>query len=265
MFSEEANFNGSESKDFTTYKGTQYGVGDLLGDMQDNIIHGLDGNDWIRGGEGDDVLYGDVGNDGIRGDGGNDTLDGGTGDDSLWGGSGNDIIYGGNGDDRIYGGTGADIMNGGEGADIFYYSARTDVNSGRNNNTLSGNAFGESDAIIDFQIQGDVLDQIDVYHLFSYSYLVGQALATSPLLLDKFIFAINDASTDMVKLYINTQVEIDTQGRLIGKGMTIENAAEKADVLINMSFHHTDSATATALLNDSNLSEFILIEEQYLG
>ena len=73
-------------------------------DDQDNILHGLDGNDTIYGGIGNDLLYGDAGDDTLIGNTGNDTLIGGQGKDTLRGGYGDDtyIFNKGDGVDRIY-------------------------------------------------------------------------------------------------------------------------------------------------------------------
>ena len=55
----------------------------LLGDLQDNALQGLAGNDWLLGG---------AGNDGINGGDGDDFLIGGEGDDNLVGSSGTDVV-----------------------------------------------------------------------------------------------------------------------------------------------------------------------------
>lgn len=74
---------------------TQASNGDdtLLGIVEKDIMHGLDGNDRLYGNAGDDQLFGDKGN---------DYLDGGNGDDLLTGGEGNDILSGGAGSDTYY-------------------------------------------------------------------------------------------------------------------------------------------------------------------
>jgi serralysin len=55
----------------------------LLGDLQDNALQGLGGNDWLLGG---------AGNDSIIGGAGDDFLIGGEGDDNLVGSSGTDVV-----------------------------------------------------------------------------------------------------------------------------------------------------------------------------
>lgn len=88
-----------------------------------DILHGLDGNDTIYGGNlqddlsgglGDDTLYGENDEDHLYGEAGNDTLFGGSGIDTLEGGAGNDVLNGGDGD------LAADVLIGGEGNDTYY-------------------------------------------------------------------------------------------------------------------------------------------------
>ncbi|MBF1033789.1 MAG: hemolysin, partial [Candidatus Nanosynbacter sp.] len=75
----------------------------LIGhDDQDNILHGLDGNDTIYGGIGNDLLYGDAGDDTLIGNTGNDTLIGGQGKDTLRGGYGDDTYIFNKGDGVDY-------------------------------------------------------------------------------------------------------------------------------------------------------------------
>ena len=87
------------------------GNDNLFGDMKDNILSGLGGDDTIYGGNGNDTINGDDGNDILYGDNGNDTLDGGAGNDNLQGGDGNDTY----------------IYNLGDGADTItdYYGSNT--------------------------------------------------------------------------------------------------------------------------------------------
>lgn len=81
----------------------------LTGDMHENIIRGLGGDDSLAGLGGNDVLKGGAGNDTIRGGGGDDRLNDGLGDDSLFGGSGDDIFEIIGGGDALNGGTGDDL------------------------------------------------------------------------------------------------------------------------------------------------------------
>ena len=80
----------------------------ITGNVAQNTLEGLGGNDYIHGygeddhingGAGDDWLYGDEGDDVLAGGTGNDNLNGHLGDDQLEGGSGNDRLFGGSGND----------------------------------------------------------------------------------------------------------------------------------------------------------------------
>lgn len=63
------------------------GPDSIIGDLNDNVLFGADGNDTIRGGGGRDSVVGESGNDSLFGQGGVDTLDGGPGIDFLDGGT----------------------------------------------------------------------------------------------------------------------------------------------------------------------------------
>ena len=105
------------------------------GDRSDELLAGgIDGDDFIYGGEGDDVLRGDLNsrnaqvgigdNDTIFGEGGNDRIGGKGGDDILFGGEGDDALWGDDGDDILRGGLGNDTLtgddfSGGSGTDTF--------------------------------------------------------------------------------------------------------------------------------------------------
>ncbi|SDJ05925.1 Ca2+-binding protein, RTX toxin-related [Pseudomonas flavescens] len=93
-----------------TLKGTN--LADIIyAYASDDVVLGLDGNDFIDAGAGDDEIYG------------------GSGDDTLLGGAGNDIINGGVGSDRLEGGDGDDIYTfiGGSGNDVVVDSAGADT------------------------------------------------------------------------------------------------------------------------------------------
>jgi CubicO group peptidase (beta-lactamase class C family) len=95
---------------------------------QANVLFGNEGNDRLYGGRQDDVLNGGSGNDRLYGDRGNDLLVGGSGDDYLWGGEGDDRLKGGSGRDQLFGDDGNDYLDGGAGFDI--------LNGGKGNDTL---------------------------------------------------------------------------------------------------------------------------------
>jgi Ca2+-binding RTX toxin-like protein len=135
---------GSDFADVIDYRGALH--------FQDNIIHGLGGDDRIYGGHGQNILYGDAGDDVITSFLGDDIIYGGAGNDVInasdgwkqlgsvanrarWnvdndyivGGDGDDVIYdmvgnntilGGRGNDRIYAGMGNDTIYAGEGDDF---------------------------------------------------------------------------------------------------------------------------------------------------
>lgn len=105
--------------------------------VNNQIIQGLGGNDWIQGalttvgivgGEGDDTLLGNTGNDQINGGPGSDRMDGGPGNDAIEDFvnmegvlvNNNDIISGGEGNDNIQAGVGADKIHGGPGNDVIF-------------------------------------------------------------------------------------------------------------------------------------------------
>lgn len=96
----------------------------LTGVNGGNIIaHGGDGNDVIVGPTAalTSQLYGDLGNDVITAVGGDNFVSGGDGNDMLTAGTGNDTVNGGGGNDVITAGTGNDSLVSGGGADIFYW------------------------------------------------------------------------------------------------------------------------------------------------
>lgn len=98
----------------------------IRGDLADNTINALDGDDLVFGNGGNDFLTDssgpNSGNDDFRGDNGNDTLYGWAGDDELHGGGGNDYLdgYSGNASSQEY-----DVLTGssgnifGDGQDTF--------------------------------------------------------------------------------------------------------------------------------------------------
>jgi Ca2+-binding RTX toxin-like protein len=113
----------------------------LAGNVGNNYLYGLAGNDTITGNTGYDILQGGDDNDTLSGNAGNGLLDGGTGNDRLTGGVDNDLIIGGTGNDIITTGTGFDVIvfNKGDDQDIINASTGAD-------NTISlGGNFAYSD------------------------------------------------------------------------------------------------------------------------
>lgn len=98
----------------------------LHGDIGDDTILGLAGDDLITGDIGIDTIYGGDDDDVIRGKTENDYLFGGAGDDSIAGGAEDDVIDGGDGSDLICGDDDQDDMDGGGGNDILWGGAGTD-------------------------------------------------------------------------------------------------------------------------------------------
>ena len=88
----------------------------LAGDLRDNTIMGLGGDDKIYGGPNpaDADKMSDAGLTNA------DELHGGDGDDMIWGGVGDDTLKGDDGDDMLHGGPGADSLYGGYGSDLIY-------------------------------------------------------------------------------------------------------------------------------------------------
>ena len=122
--------------------------GDILaGDLRDNRIWGIAGDDVLYGGPGggDDMLRGGDGHDRLYGGMGSDTLEGGAGDDLLWDGPDNDRLYGnegsdvfifnvGHGNDRIL-----DFTNGEDQIDLsaFNLSGFGDLTTSFESNTVT--------------------------------------------------------------------------------------------------------------------------------
>ena len=123
--------------------GPIFGVGNslanrFLGNVDNNVLVGLAGDDTIWGGggsdqiqgnDGDDILLGEDGTDYIFGGNQNDRIDGGLGRDFLYGDNGNDTLFGGNDNitDALYGGNGDDWLDGGPGYDLLYGSFGNDI------------------------------------------------------------------------------------------------------------------------------------------
>jgi hypothetical protein len=161
---------GNSDDDVVLLVDAVYATADIdLGEGEDLIETGGNGNDTVRagadddlidGGLGDDILFGEEGNDILRGDriredgsdepnGGNDSLFGGAGDDFLDGQSGDDQLFGGDGSDRLEGGDGNDILDGGAGDDTLIGGAGSDTFV-----LAPGNG---RDTILDFRQGDDVI------------------------------------------------------------------------------------------------------------
>lgn len=120
----------------------------LLGNMLDNELRGLGGNDFLRGYQGDDLMIGAGGNDRLIGENGQDVIRAGAGRDFVNGGGQRDIIHGGGGDDRLFGLTGNDHINGASGDDyinggdhddvLIGHTGNDRIVGGRDNDTLNG-------------------------------------------------------------------------------------------------------------------------------
>jgi Ca2+-binding RTX toxin-like protein len=105
----------------------------MSGGNGNDVLEGLNGNDFGSGGNGNDVIVGNKGEDQLFGD---------DGDDLLRGGQDADQIHGGDGNDLIFGDLGADRLIGGEGNDTYGFVA--------GNSPISG-----PDVVGDFDIFGD--------------------------------------------------------------------------------------------------------------
>ncbi len=140
----------------------------VVGDNNDNVLHGTGGSDTEVGQGGNDALFGSSGNDLLVGGTGNDALNGGAGNDVLVGGGGNDHIVGGLGNDALSGGLGNDILAGGAGNDSLHGGAGNDtLDGGDGINRLTGGAGNDhfvfyanntfTDTVTDFTSGSDLL------------------------------------------------------------------------------------------------------------
>jgi Ca2+-binding RTX toxin-like protein len=127
------------------------GDDEIHGEEGDDFLNGGDGNDSIHGGAGFDIIQAEAGDDTVSGGEGNDSISGGEGNDTLSGGGGNDFIYdfagnntlaGGDGDDSISADGGINHLLGEGGNDSLYTTAGGAVlNGGEGNDSLSVNTF----------------------------------------------------------------------------------------------------------------------------
>jgi len=139
------------------------GADTLNGGLGNDLIEGLDGDDFIDAGpnlpatinrpfpipgDGDDTIFGGGGNDTITDIGGSDHIDGGDGDDlivlginAFTGVNDRDTVFGGAGNDTLNGfNNNINVLDGGSGDDILIGSQAGDTLIGGNgNDVLSGN------------------------------------------------------------------------------------------------------------------------------
>jgi Ca2+-binding RTX toxin-like protein len=117
------------------------GMDFLIGTAGDDTLSGYGDNDTLLSGSGNDILLGGIGNDTLFGEADNDTLYGDAGDDYLYGGDGKDNLYGGNDSDRLYGDSGNDYLVGEAGDDYLYGGDGDDILAGEaGSDSLYGNA-----------------------------------------------------------------------------------------------------------------------------
>ncbi len=103
---------------------------EIMGQEDDNVIDGGDGDDTLEGLEGADKLVGGEGKDTIEGGDGKDDLRGKDSKDTLKGGSGADKVNGDDGGDTLKGGDGEDDLEGGDGDDTLDGGPKDDDCSG---------------------------------------------------------------------------------------------------------------------------------------
>jgi Ca2+-binding RTX toxin-like protein len=200
-----------------------------FGDAGDNVIFAGDENDLVHGLGGNDTLAGGVGD---------DILNGGDGSDVLNGEAGNDTLNGDAGDDYMRGSTGADALNGGAGTDWALYDASPTV--GGITVTIGGGAGTGGDA------QGDVIGA-DVENIEATNYddvLTGSASAN--------YFRANDGNDVLVGLGGNDQL-------LGGLGDDLLEGGTGADVLtgddgIDTASYAASTAAVTVDLSTSSAS-----------
>ncbi|MBY6069307.1 peroxidase [Leisingera aquaemixtae] len=138
----------------------------IAGTVDDDLLAGGSGQDFIFGRRGDDVLAGLAGADDLQGGGGRDSLAGGTGADCLDGGAGADRLAGGKGWDELSGGGGRDRLLGNRGNDTLDGGAGRDtLKGGMGDDYLTGGAGADcfvfnsqqgcNDTVSDFELGTD--------------------------------------------------------------------------------------------------------------
>lgn len=134
-----------------------------------SVYTGTEGNESYNSGQ-SDAVFGNVddeiintlgGNDAVRAGNGNDTIDGGDGNDTLYGEANNDKLIGGAGNDQLIGGAGSDQLEGGLGRDTYVMEAdgNKDIIIIRRGDT--GNTLGTGDIIKSFESGIDKIDLTD--------------------------------------------------------------------------------------------------------
>jgi RNA polymerase sigma factor (sigma-70 family) len=141
------------------------------------IIHGVAGDDTLKGTGLVDAIYGGSGNDTIRGTGG---------DDTIYGGSGSDTINGNNGNDTIIGGYDGDQLMGGKDDDIFVYLSAIDSNS------------TQFDTIIDFTSGEDKIN-LAAFGALAFLHMTSASKSVPPHTL---AWIYNPASNETI-IYVN--------------------------------------------------------------
>jgi Ca2+-binding RTX toxin-like protein len=127
----------------------------LIGNDEDNQLHGGDGPDRLDGKGGENHLFGGDGDDRIKaGDGDNKNING---------GKGNDIIEVGDGDNEIWGGEDADRIKTGSGNNTIWDLGGSDrLETGNGNNAVEGpGPGGESGQSLKIQL-GDGNNTVDL-------------------------------------------------------------------------------------------------------
>lgn len=120
-------------------------LGDRMVSDGSVAVHGLDGDDFMRG----SIL-----------------------DDTLAGGDGNDSVDGGIGDDLLFGGAGADLLNGGEGNDTVSYAFSSNGvtislgNSGRNTFDALGDTIVQVENVIGSRFADIIIGNFQSQGLF---------------------------------------------------------------------------------------------------
>jgi Ca2+-binding RTX toxin-like protein len=197
----------------------------LTGDVYNNRIFGLGGDDTISGYGGSDTLYGGDGNDILYGSAIN--FSGYAADDYLDGGAGDDVLYGsGNGNDVLIGGAGSDVLFGDNGVLYKFTWSRDTLDGGAGDDVLDGAADGDIYRIY----QGGGLDTIIDSGTNRYAGLIARA-AAELVALDSFTgttYGNNDWAWDLGEMQVvpstaQTQALIDAVAALAG-GLSPEGA-----------------------------------------